>query len=107
MEWLYFVLGLIAWQIIKMFVLVINRAIIEHRQKRFLKFVNVEFKDRSKVTFISLDASDKRAMAKLERQIREQYGAPENSGNEDRSRDRRLFGSGSREASRHRQDPPR
>lgn len=71
--WLYFILGLIAWQVIKISALAINRAVIEHRQKRFLKLVNVKFHDKKQITFISLDTSDKRAMAKLERQIRDEF----------------------------------
>ena len=74
MEWTYFIFGLIAWQIIKMVALAINRAVIEHRQKRFLKLVNIKFNDdRKSVTLVSLDTSDKRAMKRLEQQLREEY----------------------------------
>jgi len=70
----YFILGLVAWQIIKMLALVFNRAVIEYRQKRFLKLVNIAFTDdRKAVTLVSLDTSDKRAMKRLEEQLREQY----------------------------------
>lgn len=72
-HWGYFVLGLIAWQIIKMFALAINRAVIEHRQKKFLKLVNITFPDRKDVTFIAVDTSDKRAFKRVEQQLREQY----------------------------------
>lgn len=75
----YFVLGMISWQIIKMLALVINRAIIDYRQKKFLKLVAVTFPDKKEVTFIALDTSDKRSMAKLERQFREQFDVPEES----------------------------
>ena len=74
MEWTYFIFGLIAWQIIKMLALAVNRAVIEHRQKRFLKLVNIKFNDdRKSVTLVSLDTSDKRAMKRLEQQLREEY----------------------------------
>lgn len=77
MSWQYFVLGLVAYQILKMLALAINRAVIEHRQKKFLKFVQVTFPDDKKIAFIAIDSSDKRSMSKLERQIREQYNLPE------------------------------
>lgn len=76
LDWLYFVLGFIAWQIIKMLAKAINHAVIEHRQRKFLKLVNVKFPDHSGVTFISVDSSDKRAMQKVERQIRERFDVP-------------------------------
>lgn len=66
----YFVLGLIAFQLIKMLALTINRAVIERRQKRLLKLVKVIFPDHERVLFVAVDASDKRAMAKIEREIR-------------------------------------
>jgi short-subunit dehydrogenase involved in D-alanine esterification of teichoic acids len=69
----YFVLGLIAWQILKMLWQATNRAIIERRQRRFLKLVNVTFPDSKAIAFIALDTSDKRSMQRLERQLREQY----------------------------------
>jgi len=73
-DWTYFVFGLIAWQIIKTMALVINRAVIEHRQKRFLKLVNIAFKDdRKDITLVSLDTSDKRAMKRLEAELREKF----------------------------------
>lgn len=73
MTWAYFVLGCISYQLIKMLALVLDRAIRERRQKRFLALVNVTFPDKKSVTFIALDTSDRRSMAKLERQLREQY----------------------------------
>jgi len=106
MDWQYFVLGVIAYQILKMLALAINRSVIEHRQKKFLKLVNIEFPDNSKITFIALDTSDKRAMAKLERELRAQFNIPEEQ-DEDRGRDRGLNGSLRRTASRHREGPPR
>ena len=75
-EWIYFVLGFVTWQIIKMFAKAINQAVIDYRHKRFLKLVNVKFPDHSGVTFISVDSSDKRSLQKVERQIRERFGIP-------------------------------
>lgn len=77
MEWLWFILGLVIYQFLKVLLVSANRAIIEYRQKRVLNLVDIEFPDHSKVSFISVDTSDKRAMAKLERQLREQYDIPE------------------------------
>ena len=104
-NWMFFVIGLWTWPILKVLALAINRAVIEHRQKRFLKFVNVTFPDKDKITFISLDTSDKRAMAKLERQIREQYDFSEED--QDSERDRIFDGGSSRTTSRRRSNPPR
>ena len=73
MNWQYFVLGLIAWQLVKALSLAINRAVIEHRQKQFIKLVRVLFPDNTEIKFIALDSSDKRSMARLERQLREEY----------------------------------
>ena len=73
MEWLYFLFGMIIWQIIRTIAIAINQAVIERRQKKFLKVVDIKFPDHTKVTLISVDSSDKRAMAKLERQLSDQY----------------------------------
>ena len=89
-EWLYFTIGIIVSPFFRLLALAINRAVIEHRQKRLLKLVSVKFPDHGDVTFISIDANDKRAMAKLERQIREQYDVPDEA--EDDYRDRGRLG---------------
>lgn len=73
-EWLLFVLGLIAWPFIKIILVAINRAIIERRRRRFIHLVNVRFRDRKDVTLISVDSSDKRGMQNMERELREKYG---------------------------------
>lgn len=77
MEWAYFVYGLIAYQILRMLVVAINHEIVEHRQRKFLKLVNVTFPDKKDITFISLDTSDKRSMNRLERELRERFDLPE------------------------------
>lgn len=93
MDWRYFLLGLIAYQVLKMLVLAVNREIIEHRQRKFLKLVNITFPDKKQITFISLDTSDRRSMAKLERQLREEYDQ-----DDDRLTDRSGPGDRSRQA---------
>jgi hypothetical protein len=73
MNWSYFLLGIVAYQIIKMLIKVINNEVIEYRHRRFLRLVNVEFPDHSDITFVVIDTSDKRAMKKLEAELRERY----------------------------------
>lgn len=77
MSWEYFILGVIVYQIGKMLALSINQTVIERRQKRFIKLVNVTFPDNKTVSFIAVDSSDKRGMQKMERYLREQYKIPE------------------------------
>jgi hypothetical protein len=71
--WVYVVLGGIGWQIGKMIYLVLDNYLHERRQKRFLRMVSVMFPDHSKISFIAIDTSNRRAMANLERQVREQF----------------------------------
>lgn len=73
MGWQYYVLGIISYQLVKLFAVAINRSIIERRQKRIIKLVHVVFPEAQKISFISIEASDKRAAMNLERQLREQY----------------------------------
>ena len=79
MSWSYFILGIVAYQIGKLLALAINHEIVRWRTKRFLKVVSVEFPDNSRISFISIEGSDKRAMKRLERQVREQFNIPEES----------------------------
>jgi hypothetical protein len=72
-QWGYFIIGIIAYQLLKLLAKAVNRGIIEHRQKRFLKLVDVMIPGKGKITLISIDTSDKRAMARMERELREQY----------------------------------
>jgi len=76
MELSYFVLGVIAYQIGKMLVLAIGHEIKEHRARKFIKLVNVTFPDHKAVTFISVDGTDKKSLADLEAQLREQFNEP-------------------------------
>jgi hypothetical protein len=86
--WLFILLGIVAWPFIKLAAVAFNRAIVEHRQKQFLKLVNIEFPDKTQITFIAVSASDRKAMAKLERQIRAQFNLPDKEDHQDRRGDR-------------------
>jgi len=86
MDWAYFVLGMVVWQLAKALSLAINRAIIERRQKKFVKLVNITFPHKKQITFIAFDSSDKRAMARLERQVRERFDLPDKEEEEGRPR---------------------
>lgn len=72
-QWGYFILGLIAYQLLKMLAQSINQFIIERRQKKFIKLVNAKIPGKGDITFIAVDSSDKRALAKMERQLREKF----------------------------------
>jgi hypothetical protein len=74
MEWLYFVLGFITWPIVRMSAVTISRELVDYRQRKFIKVVNIRFRDRPSIAFISVDSSDRRNMKKIERDLREQYG---------------------------------
>lgn len=69
----YFVLGIIAFQILKMIYLGLKQNLKERREKRLLKMVQVIFPENEKITFVTVDATDKRAMARIEREIRSHY----------------------------------
>ena len=71
-EWAYFLLGVVVWQLLKMFAQIVNRMVIEHRRKKVLKLVKVQFPDHTKITFVGIDSSDKRAMDKVVKQLREE-----------------------------------
>lgn len=73
MNWSYFILGIVAYQIIKMLAKAINHEVIQYRQRKFLKMVSILFPDNKTITLITIDTRDKRAMKKLERELREQY----------------------------------
>jgi len=74
----YFILGVVAWQIAKLLLVAINQIVIERRQRKFLRLVDITFKgQRDRVTFISVDSSDRRAMKRIEEQYREAYDLPE------------------------------
>lgn len=90
MTWEAFVLGVIIYQIFKMMYLGLNQYLKERREKRLLKMVQVIFPDNNKITFITIDANDKRAMAKLEREVRSHYEVEDDEDeDQDRSADRR------------------
>lgn len=105
-DWAIFVLGVICFQIIKLLALSFNQWVIERRQHRVFRLIEITFPGRKAIKFVAADSSDKRAMANIERQIREEYGTPEEhqqDGDADRRRDR-----GSRQDSaHHREDASR
>lgn len=72
MEWAYFVLGVIFYQIIKMLYLGLEDILRQRREKRFLKLVSVAFPDKA-ITYISIHGSDKKAIKELEADLRKQY----------------------------------
>lgn len=78
MNWQYFVLGILSWQIIKMLAQAINREVIEHRQRKFLKLVSIAFTDPNKtITFIATDSSDRRSLVQVEAELRKRFDIPE------------------------------
>ena len=77
MNWEYFILGMIAYQVAYILIQVVRHATVRHREKNVLRLVDIKFPGKPKITFIAIDASDRRAMIKLERQIRDQYNLPE------------------------------
>lgn len=76
MNWTYFILGMIAYQIGKMFLLVLHKEIDDRRQRKFIKLVSISFPDKKDIRFIAVDSSDKRAMANIERQLRADWDLP-------------------------------
>lgn len=76
MNWEYWVLGVITWQILKGLALIVNREVIRFREKQFLKAIKIDFPDNSHISLIAIASSDKRATEKLKRQVREQIGLP-------------------------------
>jgi hypothetical protein len=74
--WFIF-LGAVSWPFIKVLGLAINRAIVEHRRKRFLTLVSVKFPDNESITFIAVDSSDRKSLKDVERQLRAQFNVPE------------------------------
>lgn len=75
MEWTYFVLGMIFYQIIKMLYLGLEDILRQRREKRFLKLVSVAFPDKP-ITYIAIHGSDKKAVKELEAELRKQFHIP-------------------------------
>jgi hypothetical protein len=71
--WVYFIYGMIAWQIGKMILEAARQEIHEHREKRFLKFVDITFENKERIHYISLSTSDRKAMQDITRQIQEEF----------------------------------
>lgn len=106
MTWEAFVLGVIVYQIFKMVYLGLNQHLKERREKRLLKMLQITFPDNNKITFITIDANDKRAMAKIEEEVRSHYDIKEDEDeNQDRSANRGRDGSLRQGSARHRRGP--
>jgi hypothetical protein len=48
----------------------------ERRERRFLNLVSITLPNHGVVTFISADTSDKKSMAKLEKDLRDRFDQP-------------------------------
>lgn len=67
----YFFLGVIAYQIVKALILIARKEIRVYRDRRFLRQVRINFPDAENITLTSVSTSDKKALANIERQLRE------------------------------------
>lgn len=110
-DWVIFVLGVIAFQVIKMLALSFNQWVIERRQNRFLKVASLHFPDGGMIIFRSVERSDKRAMASLERQLLQAAEAEkvrvDEEEQQDRGADRRRDREARPGAPRRGEDAPR
>lgn len=73
MNWSYFILGVFVYQLVYFLIKTINHEVVRYRQRRFLKLVHIFYPAGNKITFISIETTDKKAMKDLERQLRKQY----------------------------------
>lgn len=71
--WGYFILGVVAYQMLKSLYLIIDNELRRRREKKFIKLVSVAFPNQEKITYISVNSSDRKAIRDLERQLREDY----------------------------------
>lgn len=71
-----FVLGVIAWQILRSLYLILEIELRKRRERRFLRAVAVEFPNSTTRTYIAIAASDKKAMAEIEKEIRDRFDQP-------------------------------
>jgi hypothetical protein len=85
-DWAIFVLGMITFHILKGLWLIVETEVRKYREKRFLKFVQVHFPNHEKITFVSMVSPDRRAFAKMKREIKEHYDIDLDDGDEDPSR---------------------
>jgi hypothetical protein len=75
-NFLYFVLGVIAWQILKSLYLILEIELRKRRERRFLNLVNIVLPEHGAVTIIASDTSDKKALAKIEKELRDRFDQP-------------------------------
>lgn len=111
-DWGYFILGIIAYQLIKMLARAFNQWVIERRQTRFLKTVHIHFPDHGLIVFRSMESTDKQSIRSLERQIEQAAQAEkdrhdEEAQQQDRGANRRRDREARPGAPRRGEDAPR
>ncbi len=74
--WQYFILGVVFFFILRAVVEMTMREIKEYRDRRFVKFVQVTFKDHESIHFIAVDSSDRRSLKKVVDEIETRFGVP-------------------------------
>lgn len=72
-DWEYFILGVVFFHIAKALWMILNHELHARRQRRFLNLIDVLIPKHGRVTFISVDASDKKSLAALEKELRERF----------------------------------
>jgi len=72
----YFVLGVIAYQILKMLYLALDQTLRERRQRRFLRAVRILYPNAEQIMFTAVDTSDRKTMAQLKEQIENAHHPP-------------------------------
>jgi hypothetical protein len=72
-QWAGFVLGCIAYQILKAGWLIFEAEVKKRRDKRVLKLVQVTFPDNQRITFVAMASTDRRAFEKMKREIKSHY----------------------------------
>ena len=79
MEWGYFIVGMVSYQIGRLIVLVVKAEMIQWkllknrirdaREREVLVVARIQFPDATTITISSVDTSDKKAFEDLERQL--------------------------------------
>ena len=79
MEWGYFIVGMVSYQIGRLIVLVVKAEMIQWkllknrirdaREREVLVVARIQFPDATTITISSVDTSDKKAFEYLERQL--------------------------------------
>lgn len=71
--WVYFIFGLVAWQIFKALALIAQQEIRHYRERRFLRFVRVTVPGTEEIKVIVISTSDRKTFNNLRQQLQEQY----------------------------------